>query len=83
MIFVGANRVGTEEGMSSFDKSPVGERRSLRTIRDPCESQADEFLGTTFVGTNCVMTVSTCRPSVDWENVANISEERVMIATIA
>ncbi|WVQ81021.1 hypothetical protein IAT38_003128 [Cryptococcus sp. DSM 104549] len=51
VVFVGCNRVGTEEG-------------------------------TKFVGTSCVMTVSSSPSRIELVECCNISEERVMIATV-
>ncbi|KAL1409625.1 hypothetical protein Q8F55_003621 [Vanrija albida] len=52
VVFVAANRVGTEEG-------------------------------TTFVGTSCVMTVSSSPSRIELVEVCNRTEERVLVATVA
>lgn len=52
VVFVAANRVGTEEG-------------------------------TTFVGTSCVMTISSNPSRIELVEVCNRTEERVLLATVA
>jgi protein N-terminal amidase len=39
--------------------------------------------GTTFVGTSCVMTISSEPRRIELVEVCNISEERVLLATVA
>lgn len=39
--------------------------------------------GTKFVGTSCVMTISSDPSRIELVEVCNISEERVLLATVA
>lgn len=39
-------------------------------------------IGTTFVGTSCVMTVSSSPSRIELVEVCNVSEERVLLATV-
>lgn len=52
VVFIGCNRVGTEEG-------------------------------TKFVGTSCVMTVSSSPSRIELVECCNCTEERVMLATVS
>jgi protein N-terminal amidase len=69
MVFVACNRVGTEEGTCSWYLKPHQARANVA--------------GTKFIGTSCVMTMSSSPSRIELVEVCNISEERVMIATVA
>ena len=66
VVFVSCNRVGTEEG-------------ELGTL---ASEELMSRSGTTFVGTSCVMSISSNPPRIELVECCNMSEERVMVAEV-
>ena len=75
VVFVACNRVGTERG------KPEGNKNSLQSA---CAEYHDfaTRIGTTFVGTSCVMSITSLPSGIDLIEAMGSKEEGVMFALV-